>query len=438
MISRRSPLAAGALARSGAALALGVALVLSGGLAAHADVVCEDDGCDGGLWQAARGISNEISYWGMGSGHDCTNYVAWKLGTNGVARPATNPGNAADWAANATTDGYLVDHVPAVGAVAQWGSFEGGMPYEGHVAYVERVNADGTLLISEDSWHADGSGPLRFRTLAAAEVPRFIHYGDMAGWMRQVLAAPGTWSQRATGLAVDASLMSAVSMGGKNPQIVYREGDELRIAHADASGWHEASTGITSQARSLTALNMGGGWPVIMSLEGTKLMMTTRDARAWSTMYTGIEISGEMSAVNAGGLWPTVLVSQGGYLYTVTNDGNGWLVAATGVEASGPLSAVSTGGSFIDVYTVDAGILYRVWFDGTWWHRDSTGLSADGALSATSSDGSSQVIVGDAGTLAMVNRDAAGWHRTSTGVDAGATVSAVDMGGLYPVVFQNR
>jgi len=418
-------------------LAIGAALVTGSAVTASADVVnCEGDGCDNGLWQAARGTADEISYWGMGAGHDCTNYVAWKLASNGVARPATGQGNAADWATNALADGYLVDDVPAVGAVAQWGAFEGGNPLEGHVAYVERVNDDGTLVVSEDFWHADGTGPLRLRTLDAASVPRFIHYGDMSGWMRQVFAAPGTWAQRTSGLSIDASLLSAVGMGGRTPQVVYREGGELRIAHSDATGWHEASTGLSTQARSLTAINMGGAWPVILTLEGNKLMVSTRDSRAWSTMYTGIDISGEMSAVNAGGPWPTVLVTQGGTLYTVTNDGNGWSVGVTGVDASGPISAASTGGALIDAYTVESGVLYRLWTDGTWWHRDTTGLAASGAPIATASDGDSQVVLAEAGMLVLVSHDPLGWHSVPTGVQAGAVVSAADLGGLYPVVVQ--
>lgn len=48
------------------------------------------------------------------------------------------------WTYNATSDGYLVNHTPTVGAIMQ--STAG---YYGHVAYVERVNPDGSILISE-------------------------------------------------------------------------------------------------------------------------------------------------------------------------------------------------------------------------------------------------------------------------------------------------
>jgi surface antigen len=56
-------------------------------------------------------------------------------------------GNAADWAAHAVADGYVVNHVPSVGAIMQTSSVDHGL---GHVAYVENVNAaSGAWTISE-------------------------------------------------------------------------------------------------------------------------------------------------------------------------------------------------------------------------------------------------------------------------------------------------
>lgn len=48
------------------------------------------------------------------------------------------------WTYNAASDGYIVNHTPTVGSIMQ--STAG---YYGHVAYVERVNPDGSILISE-------------------------------------------------------------------------------------------------------------------------------------------------------------------------------------------------------------------------------------------------------------------------------------------------
>ena len=53
-------------------------------------------------------------------------------------------GNANAWARNAAAAGYLVDHTPAAGAVIQTSS-----GWYGHVGYVEAVNADGSIVVSE-------------------------------------------------------------------------------------------------------------------------------------------------------------------------------------------------------------------------------------------------------------------------------------------------
>ncbi|EFU84433.1 CHAP domain protein [Staphylococcus lugdunensis M23590] len=75
------------------------------------------------------------------------------------------------WAGNAANDGYRVDNSPEVGAIMQ--STPG--PY-GHVAYVERVNGDGSILISEMNY-TYGPYNTNTRTIPASEVSSyaFIH-----------------------------------------------------------------------------------------------------------------------------------------------------------------------------------------------------------------------------------------------------------------------
>jgi surface antigen len=49
----------------------------------------------------------------------------------------------------AVADGYTIDGKPTVGSIAQSDS-----GYYGHVAFVERVNSDGSILVSEMNWAA--------------------------------------------------------------------------------------------------------------------------------------------------------------------------------------------------------------------------------------------------------------------------------------------
>ena len=88
-------------------------------------------------------------------------------------------GNGAEWAGNARSLGYLVNNTPHVGAVMVFArgqrvtSWNANWTY-GHVAVVERVNADGSVLISEG-----GTGFAAFptyETVYGAGNYQYIHY----------------------------------------------------------------------------------------------------------------------------------------------------------------------------------------------------------------------------------------------------------------------
>ena len=53
-------------------------------------------------------------------------------------------GNANSWAYNAAAYGYQVDRTPSAGAV-----FQSGSGWYGHVGYVEAVNSDGSIVVTE-------------------------------------------------------------------------------------------------------------------------------------------------------------------------------------------------------------------------------------------------------------------------------------------------
>lgn len=81
-------------------------------------------------------------------------------------------GNAATWASFARGSGYVVNNIPAVGAVMQDSYSAGGY---GHVAVVEAKHADGSITISEMNyagWNVKSS-----RTIDAGQASRynFIH-----------------------------------------------------------------------------------------------------------------------------------------------------------------------------------------------------------------------------------------------------------------------
>lgn len=99
----------------------------------------------------------------------CTWYVFDKRAQDGHTI-STFWGDARNWAGQASSDGFKVDHSPKEGSIMQ--TTNG--PY-GHVAYVERVNKDGSIFISEMNWIA--SYIVSTRTISASEVGsyNFIH-----------------------------------------------------------------------------------------------------------------------------------------------------------------------------------------------------------------------------------------------------------------------
>ncbi|HJQ04052.1 MAG TPA: CHAP domain-containing protein, partial [Nocardioides sp.] len=113
-----------------------------------------------GYSDAGYGAANGTMYWRMYSGHNCTNYAAYRMIKAGMSteRPWDGSGMAYNWghAKSGITDGR-----PAVGAVAWWDRYDNGIGSSGHVAYVERVVSADEIVISEDSW----SGDFHWRTI---------------------------------------------------------------------------------------------------------------------------------------------------------------------------------------------------------------------------------------------------------------------------------
>lgn len=98
----------------------------------------------------------------------CTWYVFDKRAESGQPI-STYWSDAKYWAENAANDGYAVDHTPTVGSIMQTtvGPF-------GHVGYVERINGDGSILISEMNY-TYGPYNTDYRTIPASEVSLYAY-----------------------------------------------------------------------------------------------------------------------------------------------------------------------------------------------------------------------------------------------------------------------
>ena len=127
-------------------------------------------------------IVGRIGPWGFPTRY-ATDYVAWRLferdvafssDTSGPAGKKGHFGEPAGWATTAAAIGFRVDGVPEPGAIAHWRAGEQDAGQAGHVAYVERVNPDGSVVVSEFDWITEHE----YSERASVRAPRYIHVQD--------------------------------------------------------------------------------------------------------------------------------------------------------------------------------------------------------------------------------------------------------------------
>lgn len=203
--------------RSLAALASGL-LVTCGALVAIPAAPADAGGttlCSGwkecvaaGYSDAGYGAASGSSYWKMFSGHNCTNYVAYRMIQGGMSatRPFAGTGNAWNWGVQMADK---TDQTPSVGSVAWFNKGVSGAGSVGHVAYVEQVISPTEILVSEDSW----GGTFHWRTITSDSgwPSGFIHLvdkpivntapasiGGTAAVGQTLTANPGSWTPAAT------------------------------------------------------------------------------------------------------------------------------------------------------------------------------------------------------------------------------------------------
>lgn len=127
---------------------------------------------DANAWSygGADGVGTD----GYGYGcRQCVSYVAWRVGVERGFVPV-NWGNANDWVANGRAAGYTVSSTPREGSA---GVIYGGQ--YGHIVWVDSVNGDGTLTISQYNYYNAGGpgwGNYSKMIVPAATYQYFIYF----------------------------------------------------------------------------------------------------------------------------------------------------------------------------------------------------------------------------------------------------------------------
>ncbi|TFC12441.1 CHAP domain-containing protein, partial [Cryobacterium algoritolerans] len=106
---------------------------------------------------------------------ECVDFVAWRLNRDAGSTSAPfkwtwstltpGGGNASSWANAWSSHGWATSKTPVVGAVA-WFTYN-------HVAYVQSVGGDGSVVLEEYNWMRTHA--YHKRTIAASEVPLFLY-----------------------------------------------------------------------------------------------------------------------------------------------------------------------------------------------------------------------------------------------------------------------
>lgn len=103
-----------------------------------------------GAWASAP-LDAYVDPWGLYT-RECVSYVAWKIHSTGRYVPHFGgAGNANQWPSTAARHGISSGSTPKVGSAAVM-----NIGYYGHVMYVESVNGDGTITVSDYNLEWDG------------------------------------------------------------------------------------------------------------------------------------------------------------------------------------------------------------------------------------------------------------------------------------------
>ena len=120
---------------------------------------------------------NDEMFWSMYAGHNCTNYVAYRMVQGGMpnTRPWSGSGNAENWGAAMSS---MTDQTPTVGSVAWYRQNVYPAGSAGHVAFVEQVISPTEIIVSQDFWNGDFSWA-RITKSGNGWPSGFVHFNDL-------------------------------------------------------------------------------------------------------------------------------------------------------------------------------------------------------------------------------------------------------------------
>jgi surface antigen/peptidoglycan hydrolase CwlO-like protein len=123
----------------------------------------------GGYWGCNYPQDNTVDNWGMYN-RECVSYTAFKVNQT-FGYNANDWGNAIQWPGAARASGLTVTSTPAVHTVAIW-----NVGAYGHAMWVEAVNPDGSILVSQFNYSYNGTYSEMEVSASQAATFQYIHF----------------------------------------------------------------------------------------------------------------------------------------------------------------------------------------------------------------------------------------------------------------------
>lgn len=211
---------------------------------------------------------------------NCVGYAWGRVYEITGKRPTLSKRNAEDWFGY-TQDGYERGSVPKVGSVICWRKGQAGKQSDGagHVAVVERVNADGTILTSNSNYkgtrfYTRTFSPPNFYLGSAYTFQGFIHAsGDVRIALPEPTNRDFTKNQiELTSAVVNCRIYPGIKSRswGFAPIGIYNIVTEQPVVEADGYKWYCISNDVNGDGdRAWVAFSTD--WATLYTASGTDI-----------------------------------------------------------------------------------------------------------------------------------------------------------------------
>ncbi len=321
---------------------------------------------------------------------NCTDYVQWKESTIGVTVPS-NWGNGGQWYDNAPASERSTTPKAWDAAVVP------GNP--GHVAFVESVNSDGTITVSEYNHNQDGTGDTRIGTSALMGFTEFIDFG----------VHPAGNEGGSSPVAGSSSSNSSVTLNPNNGEVygfaIGSNGHLYNRSHLSGwSSWQDlGSPGVSLAGSPSATLNPNNGEVYAFAIGTNGHLYDISHLSGWSS-WQDLGNGGSSFGGNPGvTLYPNngevyaFAIGTNGHLYDISHL-SGWSswqdLGSPGVSLAGS-PGVTLDPSSGEVYgfaTGSTGVLYSISHLSGWssWQslgNDGTSFIGSPGVAINPSDG---------------------------------------------------